>query len=210
MLIPMRKIVRKHKLRPRGVVHVGAHLAEEREAYEDAGAERVVWVEANPALLPELTARARGRMDTRVLQALLTDRDGDTCTFHLASNGQSSSMLEPALHRRYHPKITFTQEVALVSTTFRTLAAREGLDLALYDFLNLDIQGAELLALKGFGDLVRGFRAVYSEVNTGEVYRGCARLEELDAWLAGHGFRRVQTELTRYEWGDALYLAEER
>ncbi len=208
MLMPMKKLVRRYRLRPAGVIHVGAHLAEEREAYESAGVQRVVWIEANPNLIPELTRRAAGRMATRVVQAVLSNRDGETATLHLASNGQSSSILAPARHLAHHPKVTFDQTVALPATTFRTLVAQEQIDLAGYDFLNLDIQGAELLALEGFGDLVRGFRAIYSEVNTGELYRGCARLEELDAWLQERGFRRAATEMTRHEWGDALYLAK--
>lgn len=206
MLIEMKTLTKKYGVNPRGVVHVGAHLAEEREAYEQAGATAVVWVEANPAMVPRLVEQARGTMDTRVVQALLTDRDGDELPFHVASNGQSSSMLEPALHHKMHPRVSFPERMTLQTTTFQTLAAREQLELARYDFLNLDVQGAELLVLKGFGALLDGFDAIYTEVNVGELYRGCARLEELDAYLGGRGFRRAATKLTKYKWGDALYL----
>ena len=74
-----------------------------------------------------------------------------------------------------------------------------------YNFLNLDIQGAELLALKGFLKGLEKIEYVYTEVNSGEVYKDCAKIEELDFFLKEYNFERVETNMTQYEWGDAFY-----
>ena len=76
------------------------------------------------------------------------------------------------------------------------------------DFLNMDIQGAELKCLKGFERNLGMINAIYAEVNEKELYAGCALLPELDAWLSEHGFVRVHTHMTPHGWGDALYIRQ--
>ena len=74
------------------------------------------------------------------------------------------------------------------------------------NFLNMDIQGAELKCLQGFEDGLKMIDYIYAEVNTKELYAGCAQLPELDAWLAARGFKRVEISMTGWGWGDALYV----
>jgi hypothetical protein len=45
MLIPLQEILNKYKLNPKGVIHVGAHFAEEHEDYIKCGIERFVYIE---------------------------------------------------------------------------------------------------------------------------------------------------------------------
>ncbi len=72
-------------------------------------------------------------------------------------------------------------------------------------FLNVDLQGAELLALKGMGDLLKHFDHAYIEVNERELYKGCPLVGEIDAFMAKAGFVRKETVMTKHFWGDALY-----
>lgn len=73
-------------------------------------------------------------------------------------------------------------------------------------FCNLDIQGAELLALKGFGQELEKVEAIYCEVNIKELYENCSQIDELDEFLFAQGLVRVDQEMTRHGWGDALYI----
>lgn len=73
------------------------------------------------------------------------------------------------------------------------------------DFLNMDIQGAELKALRGMGDILKQFKWAYLEVNKAELYKGCALVEDIDLYMLSYGFRRVETSWTGAMWGDALY-----
>jgi DNA-directed RNA polymerase len=80
---------------------------------------------------------------------------------------------------------------------------------ALYNFWNFDIQGAELLALKGAEESIKYAKALYLEVNTEEVYQGCALVGDLDTYLGERGFERVLTKMWdngSCGWGDALYV----
>jgi hypothetical protein len=79
-------------------------------------------------------------------------------------------------------------------------------DLDGIDFINADLQGFELNAIKGMGDLLHQFKYAYIEVNKAQVYEGCAQIEELDEYLKGFGFRRVETAKWIGDWSDALWV----
>ena len=74
--------------------------------------------------------------------------------------------------------------------------------------LTLDIQGAELQALRGAGRELAKVKAIFTEVNFEKVYKDCALIDELDSYLGGFGFKRVLTFRTQAGWGDALYLSK--
>ena len=68
---------------------------------------------------------------------------------------------------------------------------KEQLDVSGYDVLVLDTQGAELLVLKGATSLLPHMRYVRAEAADFEAYAGCCKLDDLDDFLKGYGFRRI-------------------
>jgi hypothetical protein len=83
-------------------------------------------------------------------------------------------------------------------------------DLDGFDFLNVDVQGAELFVLRGMGELINQFKWVYLEVNKAHLYVGCPLVEELDQYLANFGLVRVETMWAgNTNWGDALWVKKE-
>jgi FkbM family methyltransferase len=205
MLIPFGELIRKHGLQVGGVLHVGAHECEEAEAYVSEGVKDVVWLEA----IPDLAEKQR-RRGHQVYQIVASDTDGTVVDFQVTNNGQSSSMLPLKEHKTFYPHIVVDKVLSLATKRIDTLAKEQKLDMSLYDFLNLDIQGAELKALQGMGPLLNGFAAIYTEVNTGPLYEGCVQLNELDQFLDNCGFQRVDIRMTDNKWGDALYVRKNR
>lgn len=201
MLIPFGQLVKKYGLKVRGVLHVGAHQCEEQSAYDAEGVEQTIWLEANEKLVA--SERVRGR---NIYHILASDKDDEEVDFNLSNNGQSSSMLEFGVHKHYHPSVHFTDKVRMKTKRIDTLAHEQKWDMRAYNFLNVDVQGADLMAIKGMDTLLSNFDAVYVEVNTDEVYLGCAQLPEMDAYLLQHGFIRKELAMTDAKWGDAFYL----
>ena len=78
-----------------------------------------------------------------------------------------------------------------------------------YDFLNIDLQGCELMALKSMGKYMNDIKYAYIEVNRDELYQGCAMVNEIDAFMNLYGLERVETKWTGFGWGDALYMKSE-
>ena len=188
----------------KGVLHVGAHECEELGFYERLGIakENCVWLDAIQLKVDQALAKGV----PNVFKAVVTDKDDDTVTFRLTNNVQSSSVLEFGTHAKHHPQVHFVSETKETTVTLDTFFERQNLDPSRYDFWNFDIQGAEMLALRGAPKALQHAKALYLEVNIEEVYKGCAKLDELDAFLAGLGFRRVITNITPFGWGDALYV----
>ena len=207
MLIPGANVINlltNRGIKINGVLHIGAHECEELAFYSAMGvpAEKVIWIDAMQNKVNE--ANARGVPN--VYQAVVTDKDNDVVKFNITNNVQSSSVLDFGSHARHHPHVHNVGSVQLPTVTVDTFLSRINADPAAYTFWNFDIQGAEMLALKGATNALQHARALYLEVNTEEVYKGCAKMDELDAFLGDVGFTRVITQMTPYGWGDALYV----
>lgn len=200
MLIAMQTLMKKYTPKITGILHVGAHLAEESRDYQRAGVANVVWVEANEELYQEL--RRTVPNTNIVIKAVVGAEDGKQVTFHKANNSQSSSILDLGTHLTAHPEVKYVDSETRTLTRLDTIYSEYPIsDL---NFMNLDIQGAELEALKGLGSHLNEFDYIYSEINREELYVGCCLVDELDEYLSD--FERVQTEWTNFGWGDAFYV----
>jgi hypothetical protein len=82
----------------------------------------------------------------------------------------------------------------LRSVRLDTLFRREGLSADDYSALVMDVQGAELLVLKGAGRMLSQFRFVKAEAADFESYVGCAKLADLSKYLEPLGFMEISRE----------------
>jgi FkbM family methyltransferase len=208
MLIPFDKLVRKHSINITGVLHCGASIGQEAKEYHKLGVQNMVFIEAIPDIYEQLKANISQYPQALAVNACLSDQDEQEVMFNIANNGgQSSSFLKFGTHTTAHPEVKFTGQIPLKTKRLDTLIAELNINIHEFNFLNMDLQGAELLALKGLGDQLRYFKYAYLEVNQKHVYEGCALVEEIDNYLIGFGFRRAETQWSgSHGWGDALYL----
>jgi len=207
MLIPFDYLFKKYDIQSKGVLHLGANEGQEAEAYRSCGVERVVWVEALPDVYKKLWEKVSKYENSTAILACLSDIDGQKVKFNIASNeAQSSSMLEFGTHSKEHPTVKFVDSIELTTTRLDTCFKDHGIEMIPDGwFLNIDLQGAELLALKGMGDLIQKFDHAYIEVNTRELYKGCPLAGEIDAFLHPYGFVPMETKMTGAGWGDRYY-----
>jgi FkbM family methyltransferase len=204
MLIPLSEICNKYSIQPNTVLHVGACQMEELEDYLKNSVNKVIWIDANPDLV-ELNREKALTHGHDIFHGLVFDEDDVDLDFHISNNLQSSSILDFDKHSQYHPHVEYTGIVRMKTTRLDSLLKKHGIESNSIDFLNLDIQGVELKAIKGLGSYLDSIRYIYTEVNVGEVYKCNDRIEDLDEFLISKGFERIETKITPYEWGDALY-----
>lgn len=177
-----------------GVIHVGANTGQERALYAAHDLD-VIWIEPIPSVFDQLQANIAGLPRQRAIRGLVTDSDGMTYAFHVASNnGQSSSILPFKHHLEVWPHIRYEGTVELTGETLPSILQRHGLDASGYQALVLDTQGSELLVLHGASPMLRAFRYIKVEASDFEIYEGCCLLSDVSAFLAQHGF----TELSRH------------
>lgn len=205
MLISLNYLCNKYNFIPKGVIHCGAHMCEEKKDYDALGIKNVIWIEANPELFEQIKQLSNVKNDV-LLNELLWENSDIELEFKITNNGQSSSILDLDKHLQYHPEVHFIKTIKLKSKTLDDIFVANNLNAENYDFINLDLQGVELSALKGFANHLNKVKYIYTEVNTGEVYKNCSKMNELDVYLGTYGFERVETNVTRAEWGDAFYI----
>jgi len=209
MLIDFNNIVRKYG-KPKGILHVGANTGQEAVDY-DRHTKKVVWIEALPHIYEKLLIHIKRYPDQIAIKACVSDEDGKQVTFHESNNeGQSSSMLELGTHKTAHPEVHYVKDHTMQTIRLDTLLDySELIDFSDLDFLAMDIQGAEMLALKGLGARIGQFKYVYLEVNTNHVYEGCALLPEIEKYLKALGFKIVEQKIFKHwGWGDILAIRQ--
>jgi FkbM family methyltransferase len=201
MLISIREQSKIYGIHPRGVIHVGGHLGEEFSEYKNHRWGNVLWVEAQPKLAKHLAKLVIGSGD-RVINAAVWEAAGVKLNLNITSNSESSSLLEFGIHSSEHPEIVVTSKLEVITETLDGIVPKD----EPFDYLALDIQGVELRALKGFEKGLGQINWICTEVNSKEVYKGCAYISELDKFLSAHDFKRCATRMTTFGWGDALYI----
>ena len=202
MYLTVSELSKYWNITPTGVLHVGAHLGEEAPDYEKFGWTPVIWVEAQPGLVQKLNSKL-DNLKHKVIEAAIWEEDGVALKLHIASNSQSTSLLNFGTHSDSYPDITFVSEIDVSTKRLDTIIQPDEMP----NFINLDIQGVELPAIKSLGNLLLSVDYIYTEVNKKQVYEGCTLVTDLDEYLFINGFKRVTTRWYLKEgWGDALYI----
>jgi len=207
MLIPFEVITKKYNMSINGILHIGAHNCEELDAYQKYGLknDQIIWVEANPDLVKSNIVLDKTRI---IKNFICCDRAEGTTKLNISNNGQSSSILELGTHKQGYPSIRYVNAVEVRNNRIDKMYIEDNISNNFANFLNIDIQGAELLALKGMGELLHHFDYAYIEVNRDYVYKKCALVNEVDEYLLRFNFKRVETLWTNKKWGDALYIKQ--
>jgi len=204
MLIDFRRLFPKYRIKPKGVLHVGANKGEEFAVYMELGIKKQIWIEANPEIYIHLRETLRGNSDALAFNYAIGDVDSVPTVLHVANNGgQSSSLLQLGTHKQQHPDVHYVKDIPVTMRRIDCLIPEMVIEN--YDFLNMDIQGYEIFALRGMGDYLKYFKWLYLEINNGQVYEGNGEVGEVDEYVRQFGFRRVETKMIG-NWGDALYV----
>ena len=200
MLIPLYELVKKYNIQFKGILHVGAHECEELNDYlRYLPIHKMLWVEA----LPGKVELCKQRYPNLLIENAVVSDIEEKVVFKVSNNGQSSSILDFGLHSQYHPDVHYVTEFQQTTQLLKNILPKYDIE---YNFLNFDIQGAELKALKGMEEYLHKVDYLYTEVKSDYVYVGCALINELDEYLKKFGLTRVETQMTDFKWGDAFYM----
>ena len=203
----------------RVVVHIGAQRGEEVDSYFAAGFERIVLIEANPSLHEELVKRFGADGRVQLFHCAIADSDG-VIDLHVHTSRTGSAEPASILPLKRFKEIVRTlhtpRTVTVPCRTLDSLFEEHGLSPGAVSLLNIDVQGAELLVLKGAQRVLRSASAVIAEVNLLELYEGSVPEEEIVAFMAARGFRKVDAVYhTLYDesstfpaWGECLFMKE--
>lgn len=74
------------------------------------------------------------------------------------------------------------------------------------DFMWLDMEGAELMALKASPKILKTVKAIYTEVNFQEFREGNCFYDEIKGWLEEQGFKEIWSQLNTSWQGNVLFV----
>ncbi len=167
-----------------------------------------------PQLYEKLLHRTRQYNRIHVYPQALSDKIG-TAQFHVSSfedspdeASASSSLLQPKEHFKYAPIVHFDSTITVPTTTIDAWADEHGIDHI--DFMWLDMQGAELQALKAAPKMLKTVKVILTEVEFIEAYKGQPLYQEIKTWLEAQGFEiigaDVDLEKPNHWFGDVLFV----
>lgn len=188
------------------IVDGGAYTGDTTAVFLESFPEATVHaIDAHPDHCTALRDRYADTDRVTVHEAALADASG-TAEFTITEHSHSSSLFSP------------TDELSKVTSTAAThtiTVQQQRLDdfVKHADVIKLDLQGAELAALRGAKRLLEDATAVLSEVQFVALYDGAALFGDIDAFLRENefAFQHLFEPYTndRLLWADALWAAEE-
>lgn len=116
----------------------------------------------------------------------------------------SSSLLKPELHEQVHPHVQFDEIIKVQCLTLDEWADKH--DITRVDFLWLDLQGAELKALKGANQMLKQAKLIYTEVSLIETYKDVPLYNEVKDYLNLYGFVVEKKYLNYSDMGNVLFI----
>lgn len=211
MLINFTDLITRHGIKPKGILHVGASSGQEAAEYLKNGIHNQLWIEALPEVFKQLKQNTSSNPNAICVNACISDVDGQEVEFGYTpiNNGESSSFLEFGTHAEIHPEVVMSEKIKMITTRIDTIFELNKMITSpeKYDFLNIDLQGAEIYALRGAEETLKHIKYIYAEVNATEVYKGAMILPEFDKYLSEKGFTRVEMKWgAEPHWGDAFYI----
>jgi FkbM family methyltransferase len=172
----------------RGVIHVGAHAGQEAWIY-GLFKKPVLWFEPIPEVFAKLKENIRRYPRQEAIQSLVTDVDGAEFQFNVSNcNGGSSSVFELGGHKEMYPGVEYVDKLTLRSVSLDSaLATRKGAQP--YNCLVMDVQGAELLVLKGAINTLPKIDWIFAECADFEIYENGCTYSDLKSFLEPKGFK---------------------
>ena len=180
----------------KGILHFGAHRGSEASIYEWFG-KKVYWFEANPKIFMDLENNLKVYPFQKAFCALISNESEKVEKFKISNNdGASSSIFDfgelSTGSKTLWPnkkKLKMKDTIILKTLTIDDLIFKNKIDIKFFDYWVLDLQGAELLALKGSSKSIEYCNSIFIEVSEGDVYQNAAQYNEIKKFLNEKNFK---------------------
>jgi len=168
--------------------------------------------ECNPAAVELCRLNIGVRTDVILIDKAVSDETGpvdfyavdphQTLTPHADGNIGASSLFKANPH---YPLERFVQQkITVHAIRLEDWGRQNAIDQI--DLLWMDLQGAELKALQGLGELIHQVKFIYTEVEYQPIYLGQPTHEQLHSYLEARGFRLHRKFNTSAWFGNELWV----
>jgi FkbM family methyltransferase len=153
--------------------------------------------------------------NAQVFNLALSDKKG-SAEFHVSSGtpsnkpktdwdygNKSSSLLEPDKHMEITDFIKFAEKITVQTETIEGFCNDHQVNQI--DFIHMDVQGAELMVMKGAGAMMGKIKAIWLEVANVSLYKNQPLAKEVEQFMKANGFTLVKNKTNKVA-GDQLYV----
>jgi FkbM family methyltransferase len=168
--------------------------------------------ECNPATLPVCRERVAGDPQVELVEKAVSDQSGEirfypidpsrTVTDVAGGNPGASSMFRAS--GKYPLERYAQHEIVVEAVTLEAFLASRPVDQVA--ILWMDIQGAELAALRGLGPRLADVGVIHLEAAFFEIYQGQPLFADVDAFLNAQGFVFLGFTMYSRYFADAVYV----
>jgi FkbM family methyltransferase len=151
----------------KGVLHIGAHYGQERDFYSENDLS-VIWIEAIPEVYAELEKNISGYDKQRAYCALVGNENIAGVNFFISNNNGSASSIFDISENSQFESVSMQKKMQISMTRLDNLLSN--VEIANYSHWIIDVQGSELLVLRGAGNLLTFCHSITIEVSTRETY----------------------------------------
>lgn len=116
---------------------------------------------------------------------------------------KSSSLLQPNKTKDVHPWLKFQEKVVVSTETLKNFLVENQLNSV--DFIHMDVQGAELMVLKGADSFLQKIKMIWLEVENIELYKNQPLSSDVELFLKQNGFTKIKDTLNHIA-GDQLWV----
>jgi len=200
-------LLNKYKIPKENCLHVGANIGTEIETYDKYGFKNIVWIEGYQPYFETLQKNIGHRKNHFLLNTMVSDIQDEVVNFKVASNTGSSTIFEPT-SSWYE---TFTdlsfQKIEEIKCSRIDNILNEKFNSTFLEsikFLVIDIEGAELKALKSMGLLIDNIEFALVEVSLRPNFLNAPLMIDIDKFFLQHSFKKIYSKYGSSS-GDALY-----
>jgi len=186
----------------RGIIHVGAHVGQEYQDYNDHFFSDVPihWFEPQEDIFKILLDNLKDKKNNYFYNFGLGAENSKLKVWKESENeGQSSSFSQPQKHTKIYPHIKFNEAEELEIRTLDSFGIKEA------NVLVIDAQGFEMEVLKGSLETLNEIDHIFCEINSDKLYKDSPTVDELNSILNPNGFHLKEDWWTSGNWGDGYW-----
>lgn len=177
-------------LAAKGILHMGGHRGSEAPIYNWLH-KKTLWIEANPKIFIDLKNYISRFINQKAYNELIYNIDGERLKFNISNNDAASSSIYDFGDESIKQNLKMIENISLVSKKIDTFFNENKINPGDYDFWVIDLQGAELVALRGAEKSLKTCNFIYVEVSKGDHYKNAVQWNELSEYLKKFDFENL-------------------
>ena len=196
------------------IVEIGARDCTETVMFDSKLPNSKIFAfECNPDTLPKCHKAIEGKENIFLIEKAVTDHEGDITFYQInnektvtnhphGTNPGASSLFEA--NEEYPLEQYHQNKITVPTTTLNKFSEEHNVNYV--DLMWMDIQGAELMALKGANDFIKNIALIHLETEFFPIYKNQPLFPEIKKFLNEKGFRLYTFTTFGKFAGDAVFL----